>query len=145
MELHFSSLWVWLRQRVMAASTECSAFSAAITFSLGKFGLSRNNTEERITSPARGRKGLVSLHTAFRCSGMQFIRPQITYFMSTLLIDGQNFIAPNTSFPLENWKTLSSCSFFNSYPSRAAALAILKILYSLHPPQDLYGHSLRAP
>ncbi len=28
------------------ASTECSAFSAAITFSLGKLGLSRNNIEE---------------------------------------------------------------------------------------------------
>ncbi len=39
-ELHCSSLWVWLRQRVMAASTECSSFSAAIAFSLGKLGLS---------------------------------------------------------------------------------------------------------
>ncbi len=39
-ELHCSSLWVWLRQRVMAASTECSASSAAIAFSLGKLGLS---------------------------------------------------------------------------------------------------------
>ncbi len=41
-----SSLWVWLRQRIMAASTEYSAFSAAITFSLGKLGLSQNNIEE---------------------------------------------------------------------------------------------------
>ncbi len=40
MELHCSSLWVWLCQRVIAASTECSAFSAAIAFSLGKLGLS---------------------------------------------------------------------------------------------------------
>ncbi len=30
----------------MAASTECSSFPAAITFSLGKLGLSRNNIEE---------------------------------------------------------------------------------------------------
>ncbi len=49
-ELHFFSLWVWLRQRVMAASTECSAFPAAITFSLGKLGLSRNNIEEEETA-----------------------------------------------------------------------------------------------
>ena len=33
---------------------------------------------------------LVSLRTAFRCSGMQFIRPQIAYLLS---IDGQDFIA----------------------------------------------------
>ncbi len=31
---------MWLRQRVTAASTECSSFSTAIAFSLGKLGLS---------------------------------------------------------------------------------------------------------
>ncbi len=40
-ELHCSSLWVWLHQRVMVASTEYSSFPAAIAFSLGKLGLSR--------------------------------------------------------------------------------------------------------
>ncbi len=58
-----------------------------------------NHSTGCISSPARVRKGLVPLQTAFRCSGMQFIRPQIA---DTLSIPVGRYT--NTSFEFATGK-----------------------------------------
>ena len=100
---------------ISRSNTACMLNRSLIRMSQGPTSLAiarpfTNHSTGCITSPARRRKGLVPLHTAFRCSGMQFIHPQIADFMSTLSIPVGRYT--NTSFEFATGKLENTLFLF---------------------------------